>query len=176
MYRKPSCHFDFDAPTDDRKWSTSVRICWPSLIIIERKNKQYKWNSSVAIGTDSRNHRYGVTIDTKALFYLTNYSPYAANCCWLQPPEWRSVPPPNTFNCSTPHLCSTWIWSGTLVAWSRCGWLCSWLAGAGERRHGSPRHISTGVCSSWRWPAGTQTCAPVPGPFDSQKTNHCQFP
>lgn len=68
-----------------------------------------------------------------------------------------------------PRRCSTWIGNETPVAWSHCGWSCSWLAGAGERRRGSPRHISTGACSSWRWPAGTRRCAPAPGSFTGRK-------
>lgn len=61
----------------------------------------------------------------------------------------------------------TWIWSGTRAAWSHCGWPCPWLAGAAGRRRGSPRRTSTGVCSSWSWPAGTQTCVPAPDPARS---------
>lgn len=65
--------------------------------------------------------------------------------------------------------CCTWIWSGTRVAWSRCGWPCPWLVDVAGRRRGSPRRTSTGVYSSWSWPAGTQRCAPAPDPAQSVK-------
>lgn len=58
----------------------------------------------------------------------------------------------------------TWIWSASWAEWIRCGWPSPWWAGAGGRRRGSPPHTSTGACSSWSWPAGTQRCAPAHGP------------
>lgn len=74
----------------------------------------------------------------------------------------------------------TWIWSESRAVWSRCGWLCPWLAVGAGRRRGSPQRTSTGACSSWSWPAGTWRYAPAPGPEDQAKqtlfTSYTQTP
>lgn len=89
-------------------------------------------------------------------------------CCWPQPPE-RSSSFGQEFTL-TPESIPTWIWSGNQVAWSRCGCSFRQSADAGGRRRDSRRRTSTGVCSSWRWPAGIQKCAPVPDPGRTQKS------
>ncbi len=72
----------------------------------------------------------------------------------------------------------TWIWSGTRVAWSRSGLSCPQLVDGAGKRSGSPRRTSTGACSFWSWPAGTQTCAPAldpaqPGNNQTLSANVC---
>lgn len=63
------------APRNDRKCPSSVRFCFDHLNTILRR-QQTIW-ISVATGTDPCNHRYTVTIDTKSLFHVTHYSPFA---------------------------------------------------------------------------------------------------
>lgn len=50
------------------------KLLWPPLIV--RTRQETIW-IAVAIGTNPCNHRYPVTIDTKALFHVTHNSPYA---------------------------------------------------------------------------------------------------
>ncbi len=103
---------------------------------------------------------------------MTHYSPYAGISSghnYLSEPT-CIILLQNSFSSHSqtwqvrPALCSTWIWSGSRVAWSHCGWPCPWSVDVSGRRSGSLRHTSTGVCRSWSWPAGTQTCAPAHDP------------
>lgn len=105
---------------------------------------------------------------------MTHYSPYAGTSAghnYLTEPT--CVNNHMMFDeqgaAGSPSLTSTWIWSVIRVAWSRRGLPCLWLAAVAGRRRGSPRRTSTGVYSSWSWPAGTQTYAPARDPAQWRK-------
>lgn len=129
-----------------------ARLLWPSLIIV---TQQTIWLPVAAWrgggGGDLCNHRYRVTIDTKAVGHVTTLLSYCRDLCEPTP--------------VTPSA-ATWIWSASWVGWSHCGWPSPSWAGAGGRRRGSPPRTSTGACSSWSWLAGTQRCAPARGPAE----------